>query len=233
MEPATAGILGALFVTGLASSVHCIAMCGGIVAAVATTRRVIPIQPRRDAARLIALNAGRLATYAALGAAGGTIASALAAQVPLYVLANVMLLLAGLYLAGVTAPLARLEALAAPLWRRIQPLASRALAAGGALPLLGAGLAWGLLPCGLVYAALAVAVLAGGPAAGALAMLAFGAGTLPALLAAGLVAARLRAGFARRGVRLAAGALLLGFGGWGLAHAAAAAQTVRRAILCL
>ena len=235
MEPG-AGLLGALFLTGLVSGVHCLAMCGGIVAAVAT-RRVIPIEPPRAPARLLAFNGGRLASYAMLGAAagglGGALARALPAQTALYVLANLMLILAGLQLAGFTAPLARLEALGAPLWRRIQPLASRALTAGGAVPFFSAGLGWGLLPCGLVYAALAVAAFAGGPAAGAAAMLAFGLGTLPSLLAAGFAAARLRAGFRRRGARLAAGALVLGFGAWGMAQASGLAEGVRRGILCL
>jgi uncharacterized protein len=48
------------------------------------------------------------------------------------------------------------------------------------------GLALGLLPCGFLYAALAVAAASGGGGFGALAMLAFGAGTIPALIAVGL-----------------------------------------------
>jgi len=43
------------------------------------------------------------------------------------------------------------------------------------------GAATGLLPCGLLYAALALALSAGSAAVGALAMLAFGLGTVPAL----------------------------------------------------
>jgi sulfite exporter TauE/SafE len=64
-------------------------------------------------------------------------------------------------------------------------------------------------------------------------MLAFGLGTLPNLLAAGLLAARVRAWTGRRAVRAAAGALVLGFGVFGLARAAGAAEAIRRGLLCL
>jgi sulfite exporter TauE/SafE len=92
-----------------------------------------------------------------------------------------------------------------------------------------AGLVWGWLPCAMVYAALAAAAFSGGAAAGALGMAAFGLGTLPFLLGAGWLAARLRAW------RRAAGATVLGFGVYGLAHADAGAlgEAIRRGLLCL
>ena len=95
--------------------------------------------------------------------------------------------------------------------------------------MLAAGLAWGWLPCAMVYAALAAAAFSGGAAGGALAMLAFGLGTLPFLLGAGWLASRLRSW------RRAAGAAVLGFGVYGLAHANAEAlgEGIRRALLCL
>jgi uncharacterized protein len=83
----------------------------------------------------------------------------------------------------------------------------------------GTGLLWGALPCGLVYGALTAAAFAGSPAAGAAAMLAFGIGTLPWLLAAGVAAARLRALLSLRWVRLCSGGAVLAFGAFGLAHA--------------
>ncbi len=81
------------------------------------------------------------------------------------------------------------------------------------------GLLWGWLPCGLVYGALTAAALAGSPAAGAAAMLAFGIGTLPWLLAAGVAAARVRDYLRMSIVRLSVGGTVLAFGAWGLAHA--------------
>jgi sulfite exporter TauE/SafE len=236
----------AMLVTGFLSGVHCLGMCGGIVGAFSTIGQPAPvaIQPRRaslarELARQLAFNSGRIASYSiagamagALGGAGSMLAGVPSWQVALYVLANVMLVLVGLYLAGASAWLGRAEAIGAPLWRRLQPLAARLLPARTLPQSIAAGLVWGWLPCGLVYAALAAAVLTGSPARGALAMAAFGLGTLPNLLAAGLAAARLRAFAARRGVRLAAGGVVLGFGVFGLINAGTVAEAIRSGVLC-
>jgi sulfite exporter TauE/SafE len=227
----------AMLVLGVLSSVHCGAMCGGIVGAFSAAQ---PLLPKNDLfKRQLMFNAGRVTTYAGLGALAGALGSlgALAAeaisfQTAIFVLANATLVLIGIHLAGFGGPLARLEALGARLWRRVQPLASR-LMPGGTLPrAYAAGLLWGALPCGLVYGALAVSMFAGGALEGALGMIAFGAGTLPVLLAAGAAAARARAWLGRRAVRAGAGALVLGFGVYGLAHAGSVAEGVRRGILC-
>lgn len=235
----------AMLVTGLLSGVHCVGMCGGIVGAFTVHGPVELRPPRRsgflrDAARQLAFNAGRIGSYAfagaiagTLGGAGATMAGALPWQVGLYVLANVMLILVGLHLAGASTWLLRLEAVGMPLWRRLQPLAARLLPARTLPQSVAAGMVWGWIPCGLVYGALAAAVFAGSPERGALAMAAFGLGTLPNLLVAGLAAARLRAFAARRGVRLAAGGLVLGFGVFGLANAGVIAEGIRSGVLCL
>jgi sulfite exporter TauE/SafE len=78
----------------------------------------------------------------------------------------------------------------------------------------------------MVYAALIAAAAAGDPARGAAAMAAFGAGTLPFLLAAGWFATRLRAW------RYTAAVAIAGFGVYGLAHVGAL-ESVRRGLLCL
>lgn len=222
----------ALLATGFLSGVHCVGMCGGIVCAFSARGGGV--------SRQLAFNFGRIASYAAAGAGAGLLGSAGAwaagaapAQTALYVLANVMLVLVGLHLAGAGRLLGGVEALGAPLWARLQPLAARLLPARSPPQAFAAGLVWGWLPCGLVYGALAAAAFAGGPAAGAVAMLAFGLGTLPNLLAAGLAAARLRAFTARRAVRLAAGGVVFGFGAVGLAHAAGLADGLRHGLLCL
>jgi sulfite exporter TauE/SafE len=147
-------LVASLFLLGLASGVHCVGMCGGFVAALAG-RRVIPLRaieaPRWR--RLALFNAGRITSYAAAGALAGTVGAActavLGAQTALYVVVNVLLIAIGLHLAGATRLLSPLEALGAPLWRRLQPYASRAMAGGPYV----AGLFWGWLPCGLVYGA--------------------------------------------------------------------------------
>ena len=225
-------LLVAMFAAGLASGLHCVAMCGGIVAAF-DSHRVIPIRAKTDWHRRLAFNLGRISTYAAAGAAAGLLGAAayalaaLPAQMAFYVAANIMLVLMGLQLAGAGRLLARIEELGAPLWRRLQPLAARLLPARTPAQAYVAGLVWGWLPCGMVYAALAGAMLAGSAARGALAMAAFGLGTLPFLLAAGWLAARLRAW------RVAVGGAVLAFGTYGLAHAGGLGEAIGRGLLCL
>jgi sulfite exporter TauE/SafE len=225
-------LLAAMLALGLASGLHCVGMCGGIVAAF-SARRAIPIVAERRPWPL-ALHAGRISTYALLGAAAGALGGAvplmqgaLPAQTMLFVLANAALILAGLYLAGAGRLLGRLEGLAAPLWRRVQPTALRLTQGRTPLAAFGAGLLWGLLPCALVYGALAAATLAAGAAGGALAMLAFGLGTLPWLLGAGAIAWRLRRW------RVPAGVFVLGMGVFGLARSTQLGEAVRAGLLCL
>jgi sulfite exporter TauE/SafE len=227
-----AGIPLALLVLGLASGAHCVGMCGGIVTAFSAPQ---PLLPARSLWRgQLAFNAGRVSSYAAAGAIAGLIGSgayaiaAAPAQAFLHTLASLMLVLVGLYLAGFSGAATWLERIGAPLWRRLQPLAVRLRAHSFA-----AGAVWGWLPCGLVYGALATAAATGDPARGALAMLAFGLGTLPWLLAAGMAATRLRTWFSQRAFRIAAGSLVLGFGVWGLARAGGLPEALREAILCL
>ena len=221
-----------MLAAGLASGVHCVGMCGGIVAAF-DSGRVIPIREKIVWMNRIAFNLGRISTYSAAGAAAGSVGAAvyaagvLPAQQTLQIAASVMLVLVGLYLAGAGRVLARFEALGLPLWRRLQPYAARLLPARTVPRAYAAGLAWGWLPCAMVYAALAAATFAGDAARGALAMAAFGLGTLPFLLAAGWLAARLRAW------RVAVGAVVLGFGTYGLAHAGGLGEAIGRGLLCL
>lgn len=206
--------LAAMAALGLASGLHCVGMCGGIVTAFSAQRG----KQWLDTA---AFNAGRITSYALAGAAAGALGAlgwyASGGQKALYVLANVVLVFVGLHLAGWRSPMRWLEELGAPLWRRLQPLAARLIqirTPGGAYR---AGLVWGWLPCGLVYGALVASAFAGSPAGGAAGMAAFGLGTAPWLLAAGAAAARLRGWMTRRGVRLGVGGAVLAFGVWGLA----------------
>ena len=237
----TTTALAALALMGLASGVHCAGMCGGFAGAFSATRTVRVGDPRGDAIERwfgpLALSAGRIAAYTLAGAlaggAGGAIAQALPVQTVLFVLANAMLVLTGLYIAGIGGGLARLEALGAPIWRVLQPAAARLFGARSMPATFALGMLWGFLPCGLVYAALTAAALAGSPERGAATMLAFGLGTAPNLLAIGVAASRIRGWSARRAARLAAGAVVLGFGAYGLARAADLGETLRNGLFCL
>ena len=97
-------------------------------------------------------------------------------------------------------------------WSRISPFAGRLLPVSSLPRALGLGLLWGLIPCGLVYSVLLVAATSASATNGALVMLAFGAGTTPAMLLTGLGAARLAQLMQDRRTRLGAGLLIVMLG---------------------
>ena len=92
----------------------------------------------------------------------------------------------GLYLAGWFPKFAKMERLGAPVWRWLQPIGKRFIPVRTWRQAFFLGMVWGWLPCGLVYAGLAVAATSGNATQGALMMMAFGAGTLPAVMGAGI-----------------------------------------------
>ena len=231
----TLAVLGAVFLTGVLGGVHCAGMCGGLVAAFSgQTAAGKPHWPLH-----LSYNLGRIASYSVAGAVAGAIGSlgllldgVLPVQLALYVVANLLLIALGLYLAGVSAAVARIEAVGKALWRRLQPLMRHFLPATTVPRAFALGTLWGWLPCGLVYSVLAMALLSGDVPSGVVIMLAFGLGTLPNLMAAGLLIRRFRSAVTAKPVRLASGALVLGFGVYGLANAATLSAQIRSGILC-
>jgi sulfite exporter TauE/SafE len=222
--PADTLSLGALFLLGLLGSGHCVGMCGPLVLAFPGRIGGLGAQ--------LAYGLGRLATYtlvgallgglgAGLGAAGGAEGDPLLwtarAQLGLSVLAALFLALFGLTRLGLMreprflslANPGRLPGFAALQARLGGAAASHSERPPAALAALFAlGLSLGLLPCGLSFAAFARSLASGDALWGALLALAFGLGTLPALVSVGLTASRwsLRA---RRASDLIAGALML------------------------
>lgn len=216
----------ALLLIGLLGGTHCVGMCGGIVTALSLGA------PARLSVHL-AYNSGRLVSYAAAGAIAGMLGEAslvLSGQLPvrtfLYLLASLTLIALGLYLMGASNALAFSERFGQKLWRHLQPLSRRYLPARTVAQAFPLGLLWGWLPCGLVYSALTTALSSGSAVHGAGLMLAFGVGTLPNLLLAGLLAARLQAYARMPAVRVASGVVILAFGVWGVISASGLAQRV-------
>lgn len=225
----------AVFLVGLLGGTHCVGMCGGIVSALTVQA---PGGPRQWPLHL-AYNFGRISSYAlagtvlgAVGGAGLLLNDILPVQLVLYVLANLMLVALGLYLTGLTQSLALTERAGQKLWMRIQPLTARFLPARSVSHALPLGMLWGFLPCGMVYSVLTTALLTGSALRGAGLMLAFGAGTLPNLLLAGFLLRRFRDIVQGRGVRLASGLLVLGFGVWGLFNATSLGGRLWQGIVC-
>ncbi|HEX5627935.1 MAG TPA: sulfite exporter TauE/SafE family protein [Usitatibacteraceae bacterium] len=173
---------------------HCAAMCGGFVA---TAFAPGPGGGPRPLAGAIALHAGRLASYATAGALAGAVGATPALllgsarfQAVLFSLGALVLVVTGLRIAGVRIVRPASAAWAEPLWQRATGLARRLGQSGSLSGRLGLGILWGWAPCALVYSALPLALVSGSALRGAAVMLAFGAGTLPALLGAGWLAGR-------------------------------------------
>lgn len=216
--PGWAG-LAAAAALGLGGNVHCLAMCGGIAAA-AGARLPASAPGTSPAIAALLLNAGRLLAYASLGLVAGGLAGGALDALPAGLGLRVARLAAALLMAlmGLQLLLRRdllgLERAGGWVWRRVQPLTGRAWRLPGALRPLALGAAWGFLPCGLVYSAVALAATAGSAQGGALTMLAFGAMTLPSMAGAALSGAAIAPWLARPGSRMVAGLLLLAFAAW-------------------
>jgi sulfite exporter TauE/SafE len=212
-----APLLVSALILGLLGGGHCLGMCGGLMGALTLA---IPQEQRSRRFRLLlAYNLGRILSYATagllIGLAGWAVANSPAALF-MRVLAGLLLIAMGLYLAGWWSGLTRIEALGRGLWRFIQPVANRLLPVSNLPRALLLGALWGWLPCGLVYSTLLWSASQGNALDSALLMLAFGLGTWPVLLATGLAAERVTAILRKRSVRMAGGLLVIGFGIWTL-----------------
>jgi sulfite exporter TauE/SafE len=210
-------LLISALILGLLGGGHCLGMCGGLMGALTLA---IPSEKRQQRFFfLLAYNLGRILSYALAGLLIGLAGWALTAG-PLgtfmRVLAGLLLIAMGLYLAGWWSGLTRIEALGRNLWRVIQPLTKHFMPVTSAPKALVLGALWGWLPCGLVYSTLLWAASQGNALNSAALMLAFGLGTLPVLMATGLAAERVTALLRRQGIRMAGGILVMLFGLWTL-----------------
>jgi sulfite exporter TauE/SafE len=198
---------------GLVASTHCALMCGGITAA-------LGLASARDAhgrpllRLLLGYQLGRVCSYALAGVllAGllGGIVGWLDIEVVRRVLrafAALVLLVAALAAFGVLG--GRMHGIGRGLWTVISPLGRRLLPVTSVPRAFAFGAIWGWMPCGFVYSVLLIAALDMDAARGALTMVAFGAGTMPAMLAAGYGASRVAGLAARPLARRLTGAVLL------------------------
>ncbi|MFO7256929.1 MAG: sulfite exporter TauE/SafE family protein [Bacteroidota bacterium] len=169
-------MLWTAFIVGLAGSLHCAGMCSPLVMAV--TR----MSPRAMTTRLV-YNAGRILTYGLMGAIAGTIGGLFDLtpfQKALSVVTGTVLVLIGLFGNGFAIPLA--TPAIARFTGRIKQRFSATLKKRTRFSTFILGTLNGFLPCGLTYIALGYTVTAPGPVSGFGYMLAFGAGTLLAMI---------------------------------------------------
>ncbi len=185
--------LSLAFIAGLLGSGHCVGMCGSLVSAFFVRMG----ERGRGFLPMACYHAGRIGIYGIIGVVAASLGVALVstgivgkAQAVLQILAGALVLVLALDLVG-WLPV-RLPAVGLPpvLAGRIFADAGRRGAAGGAL--LG-GVVNGLMPCAMTLSMAVKATSAATPLEGALLMLSFGMGTLPAMTLVGTLFSRLGA----------------------------------------
>ncbi|MBF0454223.1 MAG: sulfite exporter TauE/SafE family protein [Magnetococcales bacterium] len=204
-------------VVGLLSAIHCLIMCGGIVGALTIS---LPIQTRQSPKALFEILAifslGRLVSYALAGFFAGLFGELLVntfslqeshSQI-LYSLSLVVLVGIGLHIAGWFPEVARLEKVGSRLWRWIEPVAQSLLPVESRFQALILGFLWGWLPCGVTYSVLIWSALLGDSLSGALAMGAFGLGTVPGILMASYFSGRFHR-YQKKGLKRGLGILII------------------------
>ena len=196
------GLLLGLFITGLSGSVvHCGPMCGAFVLGQATERMArLPLEhlcewQRVRTGLLLPYHLGRLTTYAGLGATAAGLTGRLGTTglghaAWLNGLSAILLTAAALLF--LTQALGRVWPPAASVsrtpwfWRRFITRLTQQIQRGSVQGEYLLGVALGFLPCGLLYAAIAVAAASASGPMGAAAMVAFGIGTTPVLMLVGI-----------------------------------------------
>lgn len=183
------------FAMGLFSSMHCIGMCGSIIGTL-----TLSLSPdiRNNKARLLPFvfnyNLGRVTSYTIAGGLAGIVGvlmimpfGELHGHRILQLLSALIMMSAGLYIAGWFPRFAYIEKIGTRFWKKIEPFGRKLIPVKTYTQAYLFGMVWGWLPCGLVYTALAVAATAGDVSKSALTMLAFGFGTLPAVMGVGIM----------------------------------------------
>ena len=166
---------------GLAASLHCVGMCGPLMLA-------LPLDAagkRQVVSQMLTYHSGRILTYAALGVLFGLLGKGIA----LAGFQKGLSIGAGVFMLAMAFTAWRFEQLVTALpgfgkfTQRVKLEIGNLLKQNPNGATLGVGLLNGLLPCGMVYAALAGAIATTGAAEGGMFMAMFGMGTLPLMLA--------------------------------------------------
>jgi sulfite exporter TauE/SafE len=190
---------GAILI-GLASSVHCVGMCGGIIGALSYS---LPADIRENNLKrftyVTSYNLGRLTSYSAMGLLAGLLGAEVfnllgagSGHFVMRLIAATLIALTGLYLAGWFPQFARTEKLGEVLWSKLAPIGKHLIPVKSIPQGFLYGCIWGWLPCSLVYTMLIISSASGGASQGMVSMLAFGLGTLPSMILTGVFASQVR-----------------------------------------
>jgi len=180
---------------GLFSSLHCLGMCGSIIGSLTLSlRREIREQKSLLMPFVFSYNLGRVASYSLGGLLAGLAHHVLSMPLEeghghriLQIVSALIMAGAGLHIAGWFPRFAYIEKAGGLIWKRIEPYGRRLIPVETLPKAFVFGMIWGWLPCGLVYAALALAATTGDVVRSTFTMLAFGVGTLPAVMGVGIM----------------------------------------------
>ena len=186
----------AAFAMGLFSSLHCIGMCGSIIGTLTLSLKPeIRNKKRSLLPYVLNYNLGRITSYTLAGFLVGFLQAIFILPFGLdyghrilQLLSAAIMIGAGLYLAGWFPRFAYIEKTGSKLWKLIEPYGRKLIPVSTHFQAYLFGMVWGWLPCGLVYAALALAATTGDVVKAGITMLAFGLGTLPSVLGVGIMA---------------------------------------------
>lgn len=205
------------FLMGTFSSTHCLHMCGVIVG---TLTLSLKPEIRENKAQLfsfvLSYNVGRITSYTIGGFLIGILESIITSpleethgQVLMKLLSAAVMTGAGLYIAGWLPKFSYIEKAGSSFWKILEPFGRKLIPVESRKHAFLFGIIWGWLPCGLVYTALALAATSGSFIKSALVMMAFGLGTLPAVLGAGIMVGIISRLLRMQGVKQTVGIMLV------------------------
>ena len=181
-------ILLSALTAGLFGSLHCVGMCGGIASALGVSLKQSNSLTKPASSSLF-FQLGRISSYGVAGFLAGTFGDVLTQTdmlkdigIYLRLMSAIFIVGLGLYLAGLSPFFSIIEKMGVPIWKKISPLSKHLLPVKYLPQAYGLGFLWGWLPCGLTYSMLLWSIAAGGAIEGGLLMIAFGLGTIPAML---------------------------------------------------
>lgn len=209
------------FAIGLLGSGHCIVMCGGISSMLTTA---IDQNGSKKYLQVTGYHLGRILSYSLFGAIVGFTGSMAIRGFglpldALQIVAGIFLILLGLYIGQWFKGLSKIEAVGKHLWRFLSPYTKKLIPVRNTRQALTLGVLWGWLPCGLIYSTLSWSLASGSTVNGALIMLFFGLGTLPAMMTTSLGILNIKPLLVNNIFRNAVALLLISYGSYTLSVA--------------
>ncbi len=202
------------FLIGLFSSVHCLAMCGGLCGVFCRNNSTFKT--------ILLINLGRIITYVVLGLIFAGIVQGLVIQLPLAQIGFWIRSLLGIVLIflgiRILCNKSSLHGFFENnfIWQKAKKQLHKITKKNSTLAYFSKGLIWGLIPCGLLYGVLLAAAATRQVFEGGLFMLAFGLGTLPSMFVAAGLIKTFEKKLQSKSLRYSAGLFIIIIGLWSL-----------------